>query len=147
MFISSVIPCLCCFLLSNSNLFYLIYSFTGSSEEPGEKRAGTCPTHRPQTSSPFVPSTLGEARSDTLQSARGCSLQKDGDFLKLIATQWKQKKISGRLSGEFIYGRRVVPREQLYVSKVSPFSIQVKHIDVVRQTKTNFGQCGREPYQ
>ena len=44
-----------------------------------------------------VPSTLGEARSDPLQCVRDISLQEEESqtFLKLIATPWKQKKMSG----------------------------------------------------
>ena len=97
-------------------LFYLfIYLFNGSSEELGENGAGTCPTHRPQTSSPRAPSTWAR-RGVTLCRAQRITLcKKMATFLKLIATQWKQGANFWSMSGEFIYGHRVVLREQLYV--------------------------------
>ena len=39
------------------------------------------------------------------------------------------------MSGEFLYRHHVMPREN--VLQESSFSIPLKHIDVVRQTKTN----------
>ena len=59
--------------------------------------------------------------------------------LKLVATLWKQEKISGACLEEFIFSHHVVPREQLYVPKESSFTYEAN--------KNQFGQFEREQYR
>ncbi len=108
--------CLCCFLFSNSYQFYLIYLFTSSSEEPGENGAGTCPTHRPQTSSPRAPSTWARRGVTLCRAQRITFWKKKATFLKLIATQWKQGANFWGMSGELFTATALCPENSCMLS-------------------------------
>ena len=83
-------------------------------------------------------STLGEARGDPLQSARGSSLPEEGAVAVSAADRdaMEAREDFRSIFGEVIYRHHVRLRKQLYAPKESSFPMRVKFIDVVRQKPT-----------
>ena len=77
-----------------------------------------------------VPSTLGEARSDPLQCARGDSLQEEGgvtDFSEADRDAVEAREDFWSVSGFIFLNRHhVMHREQLHVPKESSFPKSIK---------------------
>ena len=89
---------------------------------------------------PRVPSVLGEERCDPLQCACGDSSQEESGvatFLKMIATPWKQGKISGVCLQNFFVATMSCPENACLYRIIS------KYIDVVRETKNDVHNFGK----
>ena len=87
-----------------------------------------------------VPSTLGEAMGDPVQSVKGDSLQEEGgvaDFSGADRDAVEAREDFWRMAGEFTCRNHVVPSEIVCVPKEPSVPIPLEYTNVVRQTSTD----------
>ena len=112
----------------------------GSLRQEGHARRQPYTTRESRASTlGGVPSALGQVRGDSWQEEGGVADSSDADRDAVEAREdvW-------RMSGEFLFRHQVMSRAHLYVPKKSSVPIPSTFIDVVRETKNQSGEFGRE---